>query len=129
MERCHRNVCISVHVRIVFASVSVCDSVPESVFVRMTLLFCPVRVAVLFSALAPLYVFVLTPRTRPSVCQCLSVFPAAWLCTCCCAICASSWCLAGVILFSVLNHPACVCSFHPPHVCIVPSSLLQLSTG
>lgn len=64
----------------------------------------PLRAAVLFSALVRI---LHTRPTRPSVCQCLSALflffflflSAAWLCTCYCAICATSWCLVGIILF------------------------------
>lgn len=67
------------HMHTVFVSVSVCNSMPEIVFVCMTLHFYPLCVAVLFSVLVPLYLVVLILRTRPSVHQCLLVFPAAWL--------------------------------------------------
>lgn len=77
MECCHKNVYISACV--VFASVSVSNLMPESVFVCMTLHFYSLCVAVLYSALVPLNLVVLILRIRPSVCQCLSVFPAAWL--------------------------------------------------
>lgn len=110
------------HVCIVLVSVSVYNSVPESVFVCMTLHFCSLCVVLLLPALVPLYLVAPILRACPSVCQRLPGFPAAWLC----AICASSWRLAGITLLPVLKHVACVCSLHPAAVCIVLSSLLLL---
>lgn len=121
MELCHKNVYISVHAQ----SICKCLFINRCLrvcYVCTTLPFYSLCVAVLFSAFVPMYLVVLHLRIRPSVCQCLSVAPAARLWTCCCAICASSWCLAGIILFSVLTHAARVCSLHPPPVCIVLSS-------
>lgn len=40
-------------------------------------------------------------------------FSCCMLCTCHCAICASSWCLAGITPFPVWKQGACVCSLSP----------------
>lgn len=79
------------------------------VFVCMAFHFFPLCAAVLLPAFVPLYLLVLILHTRPSVCQCfIFIFfyfvPAARLC----AIGASSWCVLGILLFTVLNHRACM---------------------
>lgn len=106
-------VCISLHVHLVFASPSArkCLCMHDT-----SPLFTPFVKRCSFSA--PAYLLIGIPRTRTSGCQRL-VFPAAWLCTCHRAICASSWCLAAITRFSCPEYTLPVFSaFTLRHCCL-----------
>lgn len=111
MELC-ATVCV--HHCMYFCTMFIYNFVPWRLFVCTTRCLYPLCVAVLlFLLLCPCFPLLLFVK---GVLLSVRASPAAWLCTCCCAICASSWCLAGIILFPVQSHAVYVCCLHLPTV-------------